>query len=183
MEDALQKLMKEAGSTKYAAVATSAHKALGINKSVLFKIWSICYMIFVDLLESYSRAPACEYRIHALTSVKHAFDLGGNASNSKMVFTAIVVLQKIIRDDRFHTKAKDEADEAESQWMSSQVINAIQGTDTLNEEQKQEVLKVTLALSCHAGWRLNGHLVIQILTFCIKSAASPKIELLDVGFP
>ena len=99
--------------------------------------------------------------------MKHAFDLGGNASNPKMVFTAIVVLQKILRDDRFHTKVKDEVDEAENQWMSSQVINAIQGADTLNEEQKQEVLKVTLALSCHAGWRLNGHLVIQILTFCI----------------
>jgi type II secretory pathway component PulF len=29
MEDALQKVMKESGSTKYASVATSAHKALG----------------------------------------------------------------------------------------------------------------------------------------------------------
>ena len=29
MEDALQKLMKESGSTKYAAVATAAHTALG----------------------------------------------------------------------------------------------------------------------------------------------------------
>ena len=29
MEDALQKLMKESGSTKYANIACSAHKALG----------------------------------------------------------------------------------------------------------------------------------------------------------
>ena len=29
MEDALQRLMKESGSTKYASVATAAHKALG----------------------------------------------------------------------------------------------------------------------------------------------------------
>ncbi len=31
MEDALQKLMKESGSTKYASVATASHKALGIH--------------------------------------------------------------------------------------------------------------------------------------------------------
>ena len=29
MEDALQRLMKESGSTKFASVATAAHKALG----------------------------------------------------------------------------------------------------------------------------------------------------------
>ena len=29
MEDALQRLMKESASTKYASVATAAHKALG----------------------------------------------------------------------------------------------------------------------------------------------------------
>lgn len=31
MEDALQKLMKESGSTKYANIASSANKALGEN--------------------------------------------------------------------------------------------------------------------------------------------------------
>ena len=35
MEDALQKLMKEAGSTKYAEVASNANKALGKPISTL----------------------------------------------------------------------------------------------------------------------------------------------------
>ena len=48
--------------------------------------------------------------------------------------------QKLVRDDRFHSK---EAEESEEQWMSCQVMAAVHGIENLTEEQKQEILKVS----------------------------------------
>ena len=91
---------------------------------------------FPDILESYTRAPPFEYRQSTLEAVRHALDIG----NPKIIAQAIVILQKIVRDDRFHSK---EVEPDESQWMSYQVLAAIHGTDNLTEDQKQEILKVT----------------------------------------
>jgi hypothetical protein len=70
-----------------------------------------------------------------LEAVRHALDLGG----PKLISSAIVVLQKLVRDDRFHSK---EAEDAEDKWMSCQVMAAVHGMENLSEDQKQEVLKV-----------------------------------------
>ncbi|TRY76541.1 hypothetical protein TCAL_00090 [Tigriopus californicus] len=145
MEDALQKLMKESGASKYANIATSANRAL-------------------DVLESYTRAPSFENRKNVLEAVQHALAHG----NQKLISQAIVVLQKMVRDDRFHSK---EIEKDQYQWMSYQVIGALDdssSSSSLNEEQKQELLKVLLSLSCNPGWIMNGSLVVQGLNLCLN---------------
>lgn len=93
-------------------------------------------MPFTDVLESYSRAPSFENRKNVLEAVQHALAHG----NQKLISQAIVVLQKMVRDDRFHSK---EIEEDQYQWMSYQVIGALDdSSSSLNEEQKQELLKV-----------------------------------------
>ena len=49
MEDALQRLMKESGSTKYASVATAAHKALGEECDCVHIIVTLTYVILPHL--------------------------------------------------------------------------------------------------------------------------------------
>ena len=51
---------------------------------------------FPDILESYTRAPSFEYRSNTLDAVRHAIEVG----SPKIIALAIVVLQKLIRDDR-----------------------------------------------------------------------------------
>lgn len=92
-------------------------------------------LFFKDLLESYSRAPAADYRAQTLDAVRYALDLG----SQKQICQSIVVLQKLVRDDRFHSK---EPEDEEDKWMSVQVLAAVHGTEKLHEDQKQEVLKV-----------------------------------------
>ena len=46
-----------------------------------------------DALESYARAPPNEYRAGTLEAVRHGLDLGSNGGNSRLVSSAIVVLQ------------------------------------------------------------------------------------------
>ena len=54
----------------------------------------------------------------------------------------IPIYQKLVRDDRFHSK-EAEASASEEQWMSCQVMAAVHGIENLTEEQKQEILKVS----------------------------------------
>lgn len=54
-----------------------------------------------------------------------------------------MIYQKLVRDDRFHSK---EAEENEDQWMSCQMMAAVHGIENLSEEQKQEILKVSILL-------------------------------------
>ena len=46
-----------------------------------------------DALESYARAAPNEYRAGTLEAVRHGLDLGSNGGNSRLVSSAIVVLQ------------------------------------------------------------------------------------------
>ena len=54
-----------------------------------------------DALESYARAPPNEYRAGTLEAVRHGLDLGSNGGNSKLVSSAIVVLQ--VKASRIHS--------------------------------------------------------------------------------
>lgn len=105
---------------------------------------SVSFACSSDILESYNRAPPHEYRRTTLEAVRFAFDLAG----PKLIAQAIVILQKMVRDDRFHSKEKDKESEAnEDQWMSSQILAAVRGTHHLTEDQKQEVLKVSILIN------------------------------------
>ncbi len=136
MEDALQRLMKESGSTKYASIANSSHRALGKCRG-RGRGGSACihHCSFQDILEAYALAPAFEYRHNALEAVRHALSIG----SPKIISLAIAVLQRMIRDDRFHSKEPEQEDQ---HWMSTQVVAAVSAADSLAEDQKQEVLKV-----------------------------------------
>ena len=70
---------------------------------------NVCPTLFGDLilimssdaLESYARAPPNEYRAGTLEAVRHGLDLGSNGGNSKLVSSAIVVLQ--VKASRIHS--------------------------------------------------------------------------------
>ncbi len=199
MEDALQRLMKECGSTKYVDIANAANRALGESGvnicctllrrlTYTYSTMRIPYNLIAsdaDLLESYTRAPASEYRQAALEAVRQALNGGGSnggeaaASSSlsgqpcptRIVAQAVSVLQKMVRDDRFHTRESERPDEEQRCWMSSQVLAAVRGADALGEEHKQEVLKVLLSLSCHVSWTLDGHHMIELMALCLAMYA------------
>ncbi len=80
----------------------------------------------------------------------------------------------MVRDDRFHDKKTEQSCCDEGVWMSAQVLSAVKAADGhgVTDEHKQEVLKVLLSLSCHAGWRLNGRLCIELLTLCLAMYGS-----------
>jgi len=52
-------------------------------------------------------------------------------------------LQRLVRDDRFHSRQPDQLNLAdEEQWLTVQVLGAVNPIDTLTDDCQQEILKV-----------------------------------------
>ena len=98
MEQLLESIIKDT-ATKTPSVNSKAKTAL-------------------DFLESYSRAPASDYRRKVLPVVTAALESG----NTKLSQQAVAVIHKIGKDDRFYSQ---ELEEEQSCWMTQQVIDAL----------------------------------------------------------
>ena len=93
-------------------------------------------------------SPASSYRQIVLEAVRSCLE----SSNSRLVSLGVSGLQRIVRDDRFHSRPADRAkvddvgDAAdvadEESWMTVQILSAVHTLNTLSDEHQQEILKV-----------------------------------------
>merc|ERR1711971_1204416 len=142
MEQVLETLVKDTGgSPKLEQVQKAAR--LGLN-----------------FLESYSRAPATDYRRQVLPVVTACLDSG----NSKICHQAAVpILHKIGKDNRFHSVTLEED---ETSWLTHQVTSAILPLPALPGDLQTEVLQAILTLSCHPCWVVSGQVCLSLVTPC-----------------
>ena len=135
MEQLLESVIKD--SSKYPKVHASAKAAL-------------------DFMESYSKAPACEYRRKVLPVVSSTLESG----NSKLSNQIVSVIHKLGKDDRFYSQ---ELEEEQSSWMTQQVADALSFLPSTGADIQTNFLQAILTLSYHQCWIVSGkfnHLIL-----------------------
>lgn len=83
-----------------------------------------------------------------------------------MIFFFMLVLQKLIRDERFFIGLEPEDD---SNWLPAQLLrstNGISCTGNSSEETVVNVLRLFLSMACSQNVTLNGRLLIEVLSRC-----------------
>jgi hypothetical protein len=90
---------------------------------------------FAELLESATRSAPSTCRAAALECTRVAMESG----TSRLTSLSLAALQRMARDDRFHSKVLEEDRQL---WMSQQVLDAVHATHAFDEQQKQDLLKV-----------------------------------------
>ena len=133
MEQLLESIIKDT-ATKTPSVNSKAKTAL-------------------DFLESYSRAPASDYRRKVLPVVTAALESG----NTKLSQQAVAVIHKIGKDDRFYSQ---ELEEEQSCWMTQQVIDALSPLPSIATDLQTDYLQALLTLSYHKSWIVSGTMKI-----------------------
>ena len=147
MEQLLESVIKD--SSKYPKVYAAAKSAL-------------------EFMESYSRAPACDYRRKVLPVVSLTLESG----NSKLSQQVVSVIHKLGKDDRFYSQ---ELEEEQSSWMTQQVTDALSLLPSTGADIQTNFLQAILTLSYHHCWIVSGKLnLLQFLihSFCILQVRS-----------
>ena len=134
MEQLLESVIKD--SSKYPKVYAAAKSAL-------------------EFMESYSRAPACDYRRKVLPVVSLTLESG----NSKLSHQVVSVIHKLGKDDRFYSQ---ELEEEQSSWMTQQVTDALSLLPTTGADIQTNFLQAILTLSYHQCWIVSGNLNLLI---------------------
>ena len=129
MEQLLESVIKD--SSKYPKVNGSAKTAL-------------------EFLESYSRAPACDYRRKVLPVVSSSLETG----NSRLSHQVVSVIHKLGKDDRFYSQ---ELEEEQSSWMTQQVTDALSSLASTGADIQTDYLQALLTLSYHHCWIVSGN--------------------------
>ena len=148
MEQLLESIIKETVS-KYPAVNSKAKAAL-------------------EFMESYSKAPASDYRNQVLGVVTAALESG----NNKLSHQTVIIIHKIGKDDRFHST---ELEEDQSMWLSQQVMSSVSSSlVTVSADLQTDYLQALLTLSYHHCWIVSGQICVEVVTMCqeILTAAS-----------
>ena len=130
----------------------------------------------LNFLESYSKAPASDYRKKVLPVVTAALETG----NNKLCQQTVSIIHKIGKDNRFHSK---DLEEDQSCWLTQQVIDSLSPLTSVVPDLQTDYLQALLTLSYHGSWIVSGQninnncflfeesffsgqIVLQILTFC-----------------
>ena len=141
MEQLLESIIKET-TTKSTSVNKDAKTAL-------------------EFLESYSRAPASDYRRKVLPVVTAALETG----NTKLGQQTVAIIHKLGKDDRFYSQ---ELEEDQSRWMTQQVVDALSPLKNSAPELQTDYLQALLTLSYHSCWIVSGQICLQVLTLCLE---------------
>ena len=139
MEQLLESIIKET-VTKCSGVNSSAKTAL-------------------EFLDSYSKAPASDYRSKVLNVVTAALESG----NSKLAHQTVIILHKIGKDDRFYN---GQLEEDQSLWMSQQIFGCLSPLKGLSADLQTDYLQALLTLSYHQCWIVSGQICLQVLSLC-----------------
>ena len=94
----------------------------------------------LEFLESYSRAPASQYRRKVLPVVTAALETG----SSKLGQQTLPVIHKLGKDNRFYSVSEWEEEEDETSWMTQQVVSALSLLPTLSTDLQTDYLQVHL---------------------------------------
>ena len=113
----------------------------------------------LEFLESYSRAPASDYRKKVLSVVTASLVIG----NTKLGQQAVVIIHKLGKDDRFHSQ---DLEEEQSSWMTQQVVDALSPLKNAVSELQTEYLQALLTLSYHSCWIVSGQICLELLFLC-----------------
>ena len=88
-------------------------------------------------MESYSRAPASDYRRQVLPVVHSSLEAG----NYKLCQQAVSIIHKIGKDNRFYSP---QLEEDESRWLTFQVCSAINPLPSLSSDIQTDYLQVSI---------------------------------------
>ena len=119
MEQLLERIIKDTeASSKYQQVHETAVTGL-------------------EFLESYSRAPASDYRRKVLPVVTAALETG----SSKLSQQTLSIIHKLGKDNRFHSVCEWEEEEERS-WLTQQVVSALSLLPSLSTDIQTDYLQV-----------------------------------------
>ena len=120
MEQLLERIIKDTeASSKYQQVHETAVTGL-------------------EFLESYSRAPASDYRRKVLPVVTAALETG----SSKLSQQTLSIIHKLGTDNRFHSVCEWEEEEEERSWLTQQVVSALSLLPSLSTDIQTDYLQV-----------------------------------------
>ena len=158
MEQLLEAIIKETtASQKFSAVNENASKAL--RKFIIFDDIFHNLVLILEFMESYSRAPASDYRRQVLPVVHSSLETG----NYKLCQQAVSIIHKIGKDNRFYST---QLEEDESRWLTFQVCAAISPLPSLSSDIQTDYLQALLSLSYHSSWVVSGQVTLQLVSLC-----------------
>ncbi|XP_059476210.1 brefeldin A-inhibited guanine nucleotide-exchange protein 3 isoform X2 [Neocloeon triangulifer] len=149
MEELLANIAKEADYCKLPALKAATLEAVEI----------------LDRQHGMLRDQPYELRTKCFAVLLLAFE----TKRSKFVTYGISGLQKILRDDRFHSNYEPEDD---SLWLPSQLLHSINSILSQSDDTQVDMLKVLLNMACSNYWTMNGRIIIQVLTLCSEAYES-----------
>ena len=116
-------------------------------------------MQILDFMESYSRAPASDYRRQVLPVVQSSLE----TANYKLCQQSVSIIHKIGKDNRFYSQ---QLEEDESRWLTFQVCAAICPLPSLSSDIQTDYLQAVLSLSYHSCWIVSGQVTLQLVSLC-----------------
>ncbi|CAH1799775.1 unnamed protein product [Owenia fusiformis] len=146
VESVLEKLVKDASSSKHAPIRVAASGAKG----------------FLEDNKVVADTPSFELREKCLGPLKLAVE----SKNSKLALTALGGIQKMLHDERFHSSMESEKEE---QWLPSQILDCVSSTPSLSEDIQIEVMKVLLDMTFSTTWCMNAKVITKISQVGIDS--------------
>ena len=125
----------------------------------------------LEFLESYSRAPASQYRRAVLPLVTAALE----TNNARLASQVLPVIHKLGTDNRFHS-LQEEEEEEESCWLTQQVVSSLSPLVGLPSDLQTDYLQAVLSLTCHTCWVVTGQISLQLVSLCqdiLTATSSP----------
>lgn len=144
METLLLHIVKDASGNKHADLRKAAQDAHD----------------FLEVQQGSIRAPPHELRQTCLNALEKAL----SSKQNKLMLHAVSGLQKLLRDDRFHSSFECEN---EMQWLPTQLLQAVGAVQLHSDEIQIELLKVLLNMACTNWWTMNAKMIQQIFQLCL----------------
>ena len=125
----------------------------------------------LEFLESYSRAPASQYRRAVLPLVTTVLE----TNNARLAAQCLPVIHKLGTDNRFHS-LEEEEEEDESCWLTQQLVSSLAPLAGLSADLQTDYLQAVLTLTCHTCWLVTGQISLQFVSLCqdiLSNTSSP----------
>lgn len=143
MESLLLQIIKDSSNSKYASVKTTSQEAYD----------------FLEQQQGSRRAYPYEMREKCLS----CFQLALESHNTKLISHAVSGMQRILRDDRFHSEM---GCTLEDQWLSMQLLRTVTSVCSQPTEIQVEILKVVLNMTCSTWWNTSSNGLLRLLQVC-----------------
>ncbi|KAL5009933.1 hypothetical protein ScPMuIL_012238 [Solemya velum] len=151
MEEVLRKLVKDASTPKFSNIRE-------VTQSV------------IDILgdgDLVSRTPAYILREKCLEPLQLALE----SRVKKFATHAILGIQIVLSDERFHTSLEAEQ---EDRWLPMQILSTVGCLPNLPEDTQVEIMKLLVTMTFSTSWCMNARVIgriseVYINTYCSSS--------------